>query len=153
MLMPTVTFKHSVRVTRVPEVSFNYKICHYCEQSQHLWPLKTETWRTYMTTLLSKKRARVLETQDHPYSSLNSNHRNGGRLRYKKFSEVLGSGRCFQHFGGCPIQTRAKYFEINPDQAKMLSRTGLYRFNRSPWNIVSESKQVEIPCTEVAVNK
>lgn len=36
---------------------------------------------------------------------------------------------------------------------KKLSRTGLNRFNVSPWNIVSESKQVEIPCAEVAVNK
>jgi len=73
-----------------------------------------------MTPLLSKKRARVLETQDHPYSSLNSNHRNGGRLRYKKFSQLLSSGRCFQPFGGTPIQTRAKHFEINPDQNKFV---------------------------------
>lgn len=136
----------------MPEASFNYKICHYWEQSQHLWPLKSQTWRTYTTPSLSKKRARVLETQDHPYSSLNSNHRNGGRLRYKKFSQLLSSSRCFQQFGGTPIQTRAKHFEINPYQKK-LSRTGLNRFNISPWNIVSESKQVEIPCAEVAVNK
>lgn len=104
MLMPTVIFKHSVRVTKVPEASFNYKICHYWEQSQHLRLLKTQTWRKDMAPSLLKKRARVLETQDHPYSSLNSNHRNGGSLRYKKFSQLLSRSQCFQHFGVVPFK-------------------------------------------------